>query len=161
MSVLRRLTHDDLDLLLEVQRAGAVLALGHIFPQSQHPFPTAQVRARWAAEIDDPGTDCSAIMLDGELAGFTATLGNQFLHFGTAVSTWGSGLAGAAHGEVLEHLHAQGHRSAWLRVFDDNRRATRFYERRGWRPTDATSRTDFPPYPVLRRYEITLPDTRR
>jgi RimJ/RimL family protein N-acetyltransferase len=158
--VLRRLTQDDLDLLMEVQRAGAVLGLGHIFPQHEHPFPTAQVRARWVSEIDDPGTDCFAVVLDRDLAGFAATREDQFLHFGTAVGTWGSGLADAAHRDVLEHLRAQGHRSAWLRVFDGNRRAVRFYGRRGWVATNATSRTSFPPYPVLRRYEITLGGTK-
>ncbi len=74
------------------------------------------------------------------------------------MSTWGSGLAGIAHDDVLQHLRMQGHHSAWLRVFDENRRAIRFYERRGWRVTDSTSLTSFPPYPVLRRYERDLAD---
>lgn len=158
VSVLRPLTHDDLDALVEVQREGAVLALGHIFPQQEHPFPTSQVRARWTAEVGDPGIDCFAVVPDGEIAGFAAIRGNELLHFGTAVRTWGTGLADAAHREVLDELRAHGHRAAWLRVFEDNRRAVRFYERRGWRATDSTSRTTFPPYPVLRRFEIDLSD---
>ncbi|MBO3089270.1 GNAT family N-acetyltransferase [Cellulomonas dongxiuzhuiae] len=157
MAVLRPLAHDDLEVLLQVQREGGEVGLGHIFPQDEHPFPVARVRARWEAEIDDPGTDCFAVVLDGRLAGFAATRGDELLHFGTAVRTWGTGLAGAAHDEVLAHLRGQGHRAAWLRVFDDNRRAVRFYERRGWRATGTTSRTTFPPYPVLRRYERDLP----
>ena len=39
--------------------------------------------------------------------GFRAISGNQLLHFGTAKSTWGSGLAGRAHDEVLDHLREQ------------------------------------------------------
>jgi putative acetyltransferase len=158
MPVIRPLTHDDLDALLEVQREGAVAGLGHIFPQAEHPFPTAQVRARWAAEIDDPGTDCFAVVLDGVLAGFAATHDDELLHFGTALHTWGSGLAHRAHDEVLDHLRGRGHRRAWLRVFDENRRAVRFYVRHGWRATDVTSRTAFPPHPLLRRYELDLTD---
>ncbi|MBO0919626.1 GNAT family N-acetyltransferase [Cellulomonas sp. zg-ZUI222] len=156
MAVLHPLTRDDLEVLLEVQREGAVAGLGHLFPQDEHPFPTARVRARWEAELDDPGVDCFAVVRDGQVAGFAATRGDELLHFGTAVATWGTGLAGLAHDEVLDHLRAQGHRTAWLRVFDDNLRAVRFYERRGWRATDVVTRTTFPPYPVLRRYERTL-----
>lgn len=54
------------------------------------------------------------------------------------------------------HHRARGHRAAWLRVFEKNVRAIRFYERRGWRATSTASRTTFPPYPVLRRYEREL-----
>jgi putative acetyltransferase len=156
MPVLRPLRHDDLDALLEVQRVGAVTGLGHIFPQAEHPFPTPQVRARWAVELDDVGTDCFAVVLDGTLAGFAATRDDELLHFGTALHMWGSGLADLAHDEILDHLRAGGHRRAWLRVFDENRRAVRFYVRHGWRGTDVTTRTTFSPHPVLRRFERDL-----
>lgn len=156
MAVLRPLTHDDLDELLDVQREGGQVGLGHIFPQDTHPFPTARVRARWEAELADRGVECFAVVRDGALCGFAATRGDELLHFGTAVRTWGSGLAGLAHDELLDHLRAQGHREAWLRVFEENVRAIRFYERHGWRATSTTSRTTFPPYPVLRRYEREL-----
>ena len=154
--VLRPLTHDDLDLLLAVQREGAVAGLGHLFPQDEHPFPTDEVRGRWAREIDDPAVDCFAVVQGGELAGFAATRGDELLHFGTALRTWGSGLADAAHDDVLDHLRGRGHDRAWLRVFDENRRAVRFYLRHGWAATETTTRTIFPPHPVLRRYERDL-----
>lgn len=41
-----------------------------------------------------------------------------------------------------------------LRVFADNVRARRFYERLGWRPTGRVSRTSFPPDPVLLEYQL-------
>jgi len=82
--------------------------------------------------------------------------GNEFLHLGTAVDTWGSGLAGQAHDEIITHIRDNGHREAWLRVFEANQRAIRFYVRRGWTPTDVTSQTTFAPYPTLRRYERPL-----
>lgn len=40
-----------------------------------------------------------------------------------------------------------------LRVFEENRRARRFYEKHGWRPTGSSSRTIFPPHPRLLEYE--------
>lgn len=156
MPVLRPLLPSDLDRLLEVQREGAVAGLGHIFPQRDHPFPTDAIRARWEGELNDPSVDAFAIVLGSELAGFAATRSNEFLHFGTAMHTWGTGLAGAAHDEVVEHLRDRGHRTAWLWVFEDNHRAARFYARRGWRATDERIRTTFAPHPILRRYELEL-----
>jgi RimJ/RimL family protein N-acetyltransferase len=156
VAVLEALREADLDDLVAVQREGAVKGLGHIFPQNTHPFPTDRVRERWAAEISDPRVDCFAIMDRGRLAGFAATKADEFLHFGTAVDTWGTGLAGQAHDELLEHLRGQGLRRGWLSVFDENHRAIRFYCRRGWTATDLTTRSSFPPYPALRRYEIVL-----
>lgn len=160
MAVLQPLALEDLDALMAVQREGAVTGLGHIFPQEIHPFPEQRVRDRWKREIADPGVDCFVITDAAKLAGFAATRGSELLHFGTAVSTWGSGLANLAHAELLDHLRAAGHRDVSLRVFDENTRATRFYIRRGWVRTDITTRTTFPPHPTLRRYERRLPNAR-
>lgn len=157
MAVLQPLILDDLEALLVVQREGAVAGLGHIFPQETHPFPQQRVLERWKREVADPDVDCFVIRDAGRVAGFAATRADELLHFGTAVSTWGRGLAGLAHGEVLDHLQARGHRDIFLRVFDENTRATRFYVQRGWVRTDITTRTTFPPHPTLRRYERRLP----
>lgn len=157
MAVLQPLTEDDLGTLLVVQREGAVAGLGHLFPQETHPFPEQRVLDRWRRELADPGIDCFVIMDAGQLGGFAATRTDELLHFGTAVASWGSGLAGQAHEEVLDHLRAQGHGRVSLRVFDENERAVRFYVKRGWVPTGVTTRSSFPPHPTLRRYERRLP----
>jgi hypothetical protein len=41
-------------------------------------------------------------------------------------------------------------------VFEENRRAQRFYEKRGWAMTGEHSRTTFAPYPVLLEYTYPL-----
>ncbi|MBD3782307.1 MAG: GNAT family N-acetyltransferase [Micrococcales bacterium] len=156
MSVLRPLRHEDLDALVVLQREAAVVALGHIFPQETHPFPTVEVRERWALELEDPGIRCHVVVVDGELSGFAATRGDELLHFGTALGTWGSGLAGDVHDEVVGTLRAEGYGSAWLRVFEENQRAIRFYEKRGWVAAQGRSTSLFPPHPVLCRYELVL-----
>ena len=151
------MTVADLDALMVVQRGGAVLALGAIFPQGDFPFPTDVVRRRWEVELADPDIDSYAVVAaTGTLAGFAAVRGDQFLHFGTAVDTWGSGLAGRAHDDVRELWIARGLTSAWLRVFEANVRARRFYERRGWAPTGETTTSDFAPNPVLLTYAVDL-----
>ncbi len=81
---------------------------------------------------------------------------NELLHFGTAVSTWGTGLAAAVHSELIERLARSGRPTAWLRVFEQNHRARRFYEKMGWAPTQRLTRSTFAPYPVLIDYETML-----
>jgi RimJ/RimL family protein N-acetyltransferase len=147
----------DLDTLVDVQREGAVRVLGHIFPQATFPFPRDEVLAQWVTEIADPGIDAYVIEDDeGQIGGFAATRGNELLHFGTAVQTWGSGLAVDAHNEILQRLAAAGMVRSWLRVFEDNHRAIRFYEKLGWRRTAKRTRSAFPPHPVLVEYERDL-----
>jgi RimJ/RimL family protein N-acetyltransferase len=100
-----------------------------------------------------PELDCFVITSVGsDVAGFAVNRADEFLHFGTALGSWGTGLAQQAHDDVMRHLEVSGHPSAWLRVFEGNTRARRFYERLGWQPTGATSRTSFPPFPLLVAY---------
>jgi putative acetyltransferase len=155
--LLRDAALSDLPALVDVQHAGAVRALAHIFPQDAYPFPRDAIQSRWAAEIADPHVKVLVIEHDaGHIIGFAATRDNELLHFGTAVETWGTGLAAAIHGQLIERLAATGAARARLRVFQDNHRARRFYEKQGWRRTDRLSRTSFPPHPVLMEYEVDL-----
>jgi RimJ/RimL family protein N-acetyltransferase len=148
---------EEIDGVVAVQEEGAVAAFGHIFPQDAHPFPRAEVRQRWAYELSRSDVQCFVVEGPNRVVdGFVAISGNQLLHFGTAKSTWGSGLAGQAHDEVLDHLREQGHSRAWLSVLEQNGRARHFYERRGWVPTGRSIQSGFPPHPVLLGYERDL-----
>jgi RimJ/RimL family protein N-acetyltransferase len=155
--LLRDATPSDVSALLEVQRGGAVLALGEVFPQEVYPFPIEEIRARGVAELADPDIDAYVIVDGiGDVVGFAATRGSELLHFGTAVETWGTGLAARALAEIVDRLTLAGVTVARLRVFEDNRRARRFYGKQGWVPTSRRTRTSFPPYPVLVEYERRL-----
>jgi putative acetyltransferase len=147
----------DLPALMDVQQSGALHALTHIFPQDAYPFPRAEIQSRWAAEIADPDTDVYVVEDHaGQIVAFAAIRDNELLHFGTAVETWGTGLAAQVHDQLIQRLAATGAAHARLRVFADNHRARRFYEKLGWRRTDRLSRTSFPPHPVLVEYEFDL-----
>jgi RimJ/RimL family protein N-acetyltransferase len=151
----------DLSDLIRVQERGAVAALGHVFPQETHPFPRQDVRSRWEAELVDPSVAAYvATDADGNVVGFAARRGDELLHFGTAVETWGSGLATWLHDQLLA-TYPQELRRLRLRVFAGNIRARRLYERLGWSPTGRESRTSFPPHPVLVEYAIDRPVQRR
>ncbi len=142
---------------MDVQHSGALHSLTHIFPQDAHPFPRAAIQSRWASEIADPETKVYVVEHDaGHIVGFAAIRDNELLHFGTAVETWGTGLAADVHGQLIERLTATGATHARLRVFEDNHRARHFYEKLGWRRTDRLSRTSSPPHPLLVEYEFDL-----
>ncbi len=153
----RVLTVGDLDALLAVQERGAVAGLAHIFPQDTHPFPREVVRRRWLDEIEDPDVHAYVSIDGGAVNGFAATRDCELLHFGTALDTWGTGLAQQLHDAVLEQFLQTlptGASHLRLRVFEDNLRARRFYEKLGWRLTGERSQTSFPPHPVLVEYHF-------
>ena len=156
--ILRPAEHTDLDALVDVQESGAVIALSHIFPQDLYPFPRDELRDRWATEIDNPEVHTYVVTTDGgEIVGFAATRGDELLHFGTAVATWRTGLATQAHDALIATFdHRGAGPTLWLRVFEDNHRARRFYEKLGWKPTEERSTTRFEPHPVLLTYRLSL-----
>ena len=151
----------DLDELMVVQEAGAVEGLGGVFPQDIHPFPREVLRERWRLEIEDPEVAAYvATDADGRVVGFAARGGDELLHFGTAVDTWGSGLATWLHDQLLA-TYPDEPTLLRLRVFAGNGRGRRFYEKLGWEPTGVESRTSFPPYPLLLEYALDRDVVRR
>jgi putative acetyltransferase len=153
---LRPLAPDDLEALVSLQKAGGIAGLGHVFPQDTHPFPRDRITARWRAEIDDPDTEALAVDVDGVLSGFVALRGNELLHFGTAVQSWGSGLAEDVHELAVDRLARRGVRTARLWVLVENERAIRLYERLGWQRTGETRPSPSPPNPTLVAYRLDL-----
>ena len=144
----------DLPSLIELQEAGAVVAMAEVFLQDQYPFPREAVLARWRDEINDRSIGTYvAVDDDGQLVGFAATRGGELLHFGTALATWGHGTASELLGVVVDWLREASDEPT-LRVFADNGRARRFYEKHGWRPTGATSVSSFEPHPLLLEYSL-------
>lgn len=162
--ILRAATGADVDAILDVQQPAAVAGLGHIFPQDRHPFPRADVAARWRAEIADPGVSVTLCTeSDGAVQGFAAVRGHELLHFGTALPTWGTGLASRFHDALLEATAAAlgTPTTLTLRVFEENGRARRFYAKHGWWPTGRSSRTTFAPHPGLLEYARDLTPSSR
>ena len=143
----RPLRSVDLDELVDVQEAGAVAGLDRVFDQQLCPFPRRKVRDRWAAELADPAVRCAVADHGGSILGFAAVKGDELLHFGTALHTWGSGLASALLEAFVRDWMPAGPLRLW--VFEDNVRARRFYSRHGWTATGSRTRSSFAPYPVL------------
>jgi RimJ/RimL family protein N-acetyltransferase len=144
----------DLGEVLDVQERGAVVGLGSVFPQESHPFPKEAILLRWRAELADPEI-AAYVAADsrGNIVGFAARRADEVLHFGTAVETWGTGLATWMHDELVATYPPESRRLT-LWVFQGNDRARRFYERLGWRSTGRATRSSFSPNPVLVEYAI-------
>ena len=155
-SLLREMTAADVPAVVTVQEPGAVLGLAEIFPQDLYPFPRDEVARRWWEEVASRDVDCFVVVVDDVIVGFAAIRDDELLHFGIAVERWGDGTARAAHDALLDLMRTRGVARAWLRVFSGNRRGRRFYDKLGWLPTDARSRSSFPPHAELQRYELTL-----
>jgi RimJ/RimL family protein N-acetyltransferase len=150
----RPMAYADLPELVVMQERGAVAGLSNVFPQDAHPFPRETIRSRWREELADP--DIAAYVATegpGHVVGFAARRGDELLHFGTAVETWGSGLATWLHDELVA-TYPRELRELRLRVFTENRRGRRFYEKLGWKATGLESRTSFPPHPTLLEYRL-------
>ena len=153
---LRPATDADLEQLVAVQAEGSVVALAEVFPQATHPFPHEEILDRWRAELADPDVVAYVSTDDlGRVTGFAARRHDELLHFGTAMRTWGTGLATDLHDALLATYPAHVDR-LWLTVFEQNPRARRFWEKQGWRPTGRSSRTIYPPHPVLLEYDLRL-----
>ena len=75
------------------------------------------------------------------------------MHFGTSIDTWGNGTAAELLTVLVNQLRTTGE-LPMLRVFADNGRARRFYDKQGWHPTGASSRSGYPPNPVLLEYVL-------
>ncbi len=59
---------------------------------------------------------------------------------------WGSGVADELHDAALAELGSC--REVRLWTLEENHRARRFYEKRGWRPNGETRVVPFPPHPL-------------
>jgi RimJ/RimL family protein N-acetyltransferase len=154
--LLREMRAGDVPDVLDVQQPGAVLGLAEVFPQARYPFPRDVIAQRWVEEISTPGIDCLVVVRAGAVVGFAAARDAEFLHFGIAVELWGTGIAQKAHDAVLDRMRDQGVERAWLRVFSGNHRGRRFYEKLGWVQSGEPTRSTFPPYAELLRYERPL-----
>jgi RimJ/RimL family protein N-acetyltransferase len=156
--IVRPASATDVEALVDVQQAGAVRGLAHIFPQDRYPFPREVIVQRWLDEIADPDLHVYVSADEsGAITGFAATASNELRHFGTAPWWWGTGLASDLHDAMLQVFAAAAvGPTIRLYVFEANARARRFYEKHDWRGTGSTRLTSFAPNPVLIEYERAL-----
>jgi GNAT superfamily N-acetyltransferase len=138
----------DAELLARIQEEASLAGLAHVYPPERFPFPREAVRARWRAYE-------GAYRVVGE-DGFVAVAPPWLEALYVKPAAWGSGVADELHAWAVGELRAAGVGTARLWVLEQNLRARRFYERRGW-AADGTSRVvEFPPHPLDLGYALAL-----
>jgi GNAT superfamily N-acetyltransferase len=131
-----------------VQRAACLPALAHIFPPDEYPFPDAEVMARWQGF---PGMVLAAER-DGAVVGIAGVHACWLHGFYVRPEWWGTGVADELHDAALQAMPDCAELKLW--VLEANRRARRFYEKRGWRRNGETRVVPYPPSPLDVGYSL-------
>jgi GNAT superfamily N-acetyltransferase len=154
MIVLRDARRDGATAIAAIQERASLAALVQIFPPEQHPFPRDAVRLRWAATLEDPAARVVVANVESEPVGFACVRGDWLLALYVVPEQWGTGVADALYGRALEIVRELGFAHCNLWVLEENTRARRFYERRGWRENGRTQVVPLPPNPLEVGYTL-------
>jgi GNAT superfamily N-acetyltransferase len=147
--ILRASGPAEAETLFAIQRAASLAGLAHVYPPEQYPFPDDAIRERWRTF---PGSVVLAEE-DGVPVGVAAT-DDCWLHgFYVVPERWGSGVADALHEAALAPLDCA---EVKLWVLEENARARRFYEKRGWERNGEERVVEYPPNPLDVGYSLRL-----
>jgi GNAT superfamily N-acetyltransferase len=153
---LRDAALDEAPDLAEIQERASLAALGHIFPPERYPYPREAIRERWASAL--AGTHRVVVAeLEGQPVGVAAARAEWLDGLYVVPERWGSGVGGLLHDRALELVRGLGCDRCHLWVLEENDRARRFYERRGWHENGETRVVPFPPNPLDVGYTRSLP----
>lgn len=131
--------------LRNLERDTNLVALGHVFPPTEFPFPEQQVLDRWRATLAEEG--CTVLVADGEggrLDCYVAYDDHVVRHLAVRPDAWRRGLGRAALARAASEMA-----DPTLWCLDLNFNAHRFYARLGWERTGRTKAGEWPPYPAM------------
>jgi GNAT superfamily N-acetyltransferase len=154
--VIRDARPGEADVLAGIQRDASVAALAHVFPPEEYPYPIDEVRQRWEEALASPEL---AVLIDeegGEPIGCAGYRADWLDGLYVVPGFWDKGLGAELHDHVLDRLRERGSPQCHLWVLEENHRARRFYERRGWHENGTTRVVPFPPDPIDVGYTIEL-----
>ena len=154
MTEIRPARREEAPILAAVQELASLAALAHIFPPERYAYPRDAVQARWAAAVADAESRVLIALGDEGPVGAACVTDGWLEGLYVVPERWGSGLAGALHDRALDELRGLGSTSCKLWVLEDNVRARRFYERRGWRENGESRIVEFPPNPLDIGYSL-------
>jgi diamine N-acetyltransferase len=150
---IRRAGGKDAETLYAIHRESALTAYVDIFPPDRYAFPDEEMRAHWVASLEDDDTDVVIAERDGRPVGFAGVSPGWLKNLFVVPDEWGRGAGSALHDEAVALLRAKGE-GARLWVLEQNERARRFYERRGWVFEGERRPSEYPPYPPALRYVL-------
>ena len=153
---MRRAGLEDVETLVGIQKAASLVAFAHIFPRERYPFPVQAVRERWRSAVAASEADVLLAHVGATPAGLVAVRPEWLDALYVIPELWGSGVAPPLHDAAVALLRDAGAQRCHLWVLEGNRRAHRFYERRGWRANARTRVVPFPPHPLDVGYTLDL-----
>jgi putative acetyltransferase len=154
LTEIRNARADEGPILAAVQEVASVAALAHIFPPDMYPYPREAVHARWLRALAEPETRALIAVSEEEPVGAACVTDGWLEGLYVVPERWGTGLADALHDRALDEVRQLGSASCQLWVLEDNVRARRFYERRGWHENGETRVVEFPPNPLDVGYSL-------
>ena len=147
MTELRAALPGEASLLAELQERASIAAFTHIFPP-EYPYQREDVRRRWEDALADSAARVILAEVAGDAVGVALVRPDWLDGLYVAPEQWGKGVADLLHDRALDLVRAFGSDRCGLWVLEDNPRARRFYERRGWRENGETRVVPFPPNPL-------------
>jgi GNAT superfamily N-acetyltransferase len=147
---------DEVEALVGIQQAASVTGFRHIFPPARYPFPAGAVRERWRAALGTTEVCVLVAECDGLPVGVVEVAPERLDGLFVLPCAWGSGVADRLHDAAVQRLRGWGCGCGRLSVLEENHRARRFYERRGWRLDGRRTRTPFPPHPPMVGYTLSF-----
>jgi GNAT superfamily N-acetyltransferase len=150
---------EEAEVLLGIQQAASVAALGHVFPPTRYPFPAGPVLERWRAALGGAEGCVLVAEREGLPVGVVQVAPERLDGLFVLPCAWGSGVADQLHDAAVQRLRGWDCGRCRLSVLEENHRARRFYERRGWRLDGRRTWTPFPPHPPMVGYTLTLSTT--
>lgn len=151
---------NDAETLLAIHRESAMTTYVEIFPPDRYRFPDAEMREVWARALRDGDTSVLIAERDGSPVDLVTASPGWLRNLFVVPAKWGRGAGAALHDEAVALLRSGGASIAQVWVLEENERARRFYETRGWRDDGGRSRSEFPPHPVELRYALGLGEGR-
>jgi tRNA dimethylallyltransferase len=148
IDIVRPARAEDAEELFRVQRQASLGALAHIFPPERYPFPDQEIRERWREAVADGSTHVLVAERGRRILGVAACREGWLVGLYVRPEAWGTGVADRLHDAALDRLAAEGADSVRLWVLEENARARRFYEKRGWHVDGAERVVPFPPHPL-------------
>ena len=143
-------------LAASIQERASVAGLAHVFPPELYPYPSDEIRERWTGLLEAGEHRVLVAERDGDAVGIVAVRRGWLDGLYVVPELWGTGVAGDLHDAGLDHLRGLGDPAVRLWVLEENTRARRFYERRGWEVDGTTRVVPYPPSPLDVGYTIRL-----
>jgi GNAT superfamily N-acetyltransferase len=152
---IRAATSGDAEMLFAIQRTTSLAAFADVFPPDRYPFPDEAVRMRWREFLARPAGRALIAERGPRAVGIVAFTPGRLDALYVLPEDWSNGVGSRLHRDAVEGLRELGP-EARLWVLEQNVRARRFYERRGW-VLDGTERVvPFPPHPLDVGYTLSL-----